>query len=66
MNKRPTQADVARLAGVSTATVSYVINAQSGGRRIPISPDTRDRVLKTIVELDYIRASTGPAANPTA
>lgn len=52
MNKRPTQADVARLAGVSTATVSYVVNAQSGGR-IPISPDTRERVLAAIAELEY-------------
>ncbi len=52
MKKRPTQADVAKLAGVSTATVSYVVNDQTGGR-IPISPLTRERVLSAIAELDY-------------
>ncbi len=50
--KRPTQADVARIAGVSRATVSYVINDQTG-KRIPISPATRQRVLNAIAELDY-------------
>ncbi len=51
--KRPTQADVAREAGVSRATVSYVINGQTDGR-IPISEDTRLRVLEAIEELDYV------------
>lgn len=51
--KRPTQADVARLAGVSRATVSYVINNQTGGR-VPISEETRQRVLDAITELDYV------------
>jgi LacI family transcriptional regulator len=50
--KRPTQADVAREAGVSRATVSYVVNGQAEGR-IPISEDTRLRVLEAIEELDY-------------
>lgn len=50
--KRPTQADVARLAGVSTATVSYVINGLADGR-VPISEETRQRVLKAIEELGY-------------
>lgn len=50
--KRPTQADVAREAGVSRATVSYVVNGQADGR-IPISEDTRQRVLEAIQELDY-------------
>ncbi|HZQ06461.1 MAG TPA: LacI family DNA-binding transcriptional regulator [Anaerolineae bacterium] len=50
--KRPTQADVAREAGVSRATVSYVVNGQTEGR-IPISEDTRLRVLEAIEELDY-------------
>ncbi len=50
--KRSTQADVARQAGVSRATVSYVVNGQTEGR-VPISEDTRQRVLEAIEELDY-------------
>jgi LacI family transcriptional regulator len=50
--KRPTQMDVARLAGVSRATVSYVLNNQSD-QRIPISEETRQRVLEAIAELGY-------------
>ena len=50
--KRPTQADVARLAGVSRATVSHVMN-QHTDREIPISEETRQRVLKAVEELDY-------------
>jgi len=51
--KRPTQADVAKLAGVSRATVSYVMNNQTGGG-VPISEETRQRVLAAIAELDYV------------
>jgi LacI family transcriptional regulator len=47
--KRVTHQDVARLAGVSTAVVSYVIN--NGPR--PTAPETRDRVLRAIQELNY-------------
>ncbi len=50
--KRPTQADVARHAGVSKATVSYVLNGQTNGR-MPISEETRRRVLDAIEQLDY-------------
>ncbi len=50
--KRPTQEDVARLAGVSRATVSYVLNDQTD-QRIPISVDTRQRVLEAVSELGY-------------
>ncbi len=50
--KRPTQVDVARLAGVSRATVSYVLNRQSDPR-VPISEDTRQRVLEAVAELGY-------------
>jgi LacI family transcriptional regulator len=50
--KRPTQVDVARLAGVSTATVSYVVNGLADGR-VPISEETRQRVQEAIKELDY-------------
>jgi len=40
--------DVAKLAGVSIATVSYVINNTK-----PVSPETRRRVLEAIAKLDY-------------
>jgi LacI family transcriptional regulator len=49
---RPTQTDVARLAGVSGATVSYVLNGVKQGR-VPISDETRQRVLEAIEELGY-------------
>ena len=49
---RPTQVDVARLAGVSRATVSYVLNGVTLGR-VPISDETRRRVLDAIEELGY-------------
>ena len=49
--KRPTQTDVARLAGVSRATVSYVVNGLAG--QVPISEETRRRILEAIEELDY-------------
>lgn len=51
--KRPTQVDVARLAAVSRATVSYVVNGHTNGR-VPISEETRQRVLEAIAELDYV------------
>ena len=50
--KRPTQTDVAKEAGVSRATVSYVLNQQTGGR-IPISEDTRHRVREAAQKLAY-------------
>src|SRR5690606_5785524 len=56
--KRPTQQDVARLAGVSRGTVSMVINGMTGGR-IPISEETRRKVLDAMEQLGY-------APNPAA
>ncbi|MBN1217482.1 MAG: LacI family DNA-binding transcriptional regulator [Anaerolineae bacterium] len=50
--KRPTQVDVARLAGVSRATVSYVVNGLAVSQ-VPISEATRRRVLEAIEELGY-------------
>jgi LacI family transcriptional regulator len=50
--KRPTQVDVARLAGVSRATVSYVLNQQKEGR-VPISDETQQRVREAAKELGY-------------
>lgn len=44
-----TRNDVAALAGVSVATVSYVVN--NGPR--PVAAETRQRVLRAIEQLDY-------------
>lgn len=46
---RANREDVARLAGVSTAVVSYVVN--DGPR--PVAPATRQRVLDAMHELSY-------------
>lgn len=46
---RATRDDVAARAGVSSATVSYVVN--TGPR--PVAPETRARVLAAIAELGY-------------
>ncbi|MEZ0065636.1 DNA-binding LacI/PurR family transcriptional regulator [Streptacidiphilus sp. MAP12-20] len=47
----PTSADVARLAGVSRATVSYVLNDTVGGR---VSEQTRLRVRAAAEQLGYV------------
>src|SRR5579859_1224881 len=52
-NQRPTLHDVARQAGVSIATVSYVLN----GRRLdnkPINETTRQRVMQVVADLGYM------------
>ena len=48
--RRPSMSDVARLAGVSQTTVSFILNDTPGNS---ISPETRDRVLAAVRELDY-------------
>jgi LacI family transcriptional regulator len=53
--KRATQADVARMAGVSQATVSLVLNAEPDR----VGAETRQRVLDAI-------SKTGYSANPVA
>jgi len=45
--------DLARLAGVARATVSYVVNELTGWC-VPISEETRQRVLAAIDELAYV------------
>lgn len=50
--KRPTQADVARLAEVSRATVSYVLSGRGDGP-ITVTEGTRQRVLKAAEQLGY-------------
>jgi DNA-binding LacI/PurR family transcriptional regulator len=47
----PTSADVARLAGVSRATVSYVLNDAAGGR---VGRETRLRVREAAEKLGYV------------
>jgi DNA-binding LacI/PurR family transcriptional regulator len=50
--KRPTQKDVARMAGVSRGTVSMVLNNRMNGR-VPISDETRTRVFQAAAALGY-------------
>ncbi len=49
--KRPTQADVARRAGVSQPMVSYVLN---GNEALPVPDETRQRIRDAIDELGYV------------
>ena len=49
-DRRATMADVGRLAGVSSSTVSFVLNENSGQT---ISRPTRQRVLDAVARLDY-------------
>ena len=57
---RPTQNDVAKLAGVSRATVSYVLNRQTNGR-VLISEETHKKVTKAIEELGYVPDASAQA-----
>jgi len=54
-NRRPTQADVARLAGVSQALVSYVVNDHP---LISVPAATRRRILDAIDQLHYVPDSS--------
>src|SRR6478672_1029066 len=58
MGKSVTANDVAREAGVSQATVSYVINDHPTHR---IAPETRQRVLEAIARLGYIPSAAARA-----
>jgi len=49
LNAKITQDDVARRAGVTRSMVSYVIN----GRSRSIAPETRQKILNAINELEY-------------
>lgn len=51
--RRPTQNDVARLAGVSRGTVSIVVNGLADGK-VAISPETRARVWEAVEQLGYV------------
>jgi LacI family transcriptional regulator len=48
--KRPTQTDVAQLAGVSQTTVSHVLNNTD----IAVPTETRQRILQAMEELGYV------------
>lgn len=50
--RRPTQRDIARLAGVSTATVSYVLSGRRGSTKPPPA-ETRERVMRAVAEIGY-------------
>jgi LacI family transcriptional regulator len=50
-SKRPTQADVARLANVSQTTVSLVLN---NGEIASVPPETRQRIREAMEQLGYI------------
>lgn len=58
-NKRPTIRDVAALAGVSTATVSYVLNGKDS-----VSEPTAERVRECVASLGY-RANSLAVAHRT-
>ncbi len=51
--RRVTQQDIARMTGVSQATVSIVLNGRSEGD-VRIAAETRDRVLRAIAETGYV------------
>jgi len=50
---RPTQHDIARAAGVSTAVVSLVVNGRADGK-VKISGATQERVRQAIRDLGYV------------
>ena len=54
---RVTSADVAKRAGVSRATVSYVVNGLSS--TVKVAPETRERVLAAAAELGYSQYGPG-------
>jgi DNA-binding LacI/PurR family transcriptional regulator len=58
MARAVTATDVAREAGVSQATVSYVINDKQGHR---IAPETRQRVLQAVERLGYTPSAAARA-----
>lgn len=51
--RRVTQQDIARMTGVSQATVSVVLNGRSDAE-VKIAPETRERVLRAIAETGYV------------
>ncbi|MFG1667883.1 LacI family DNA-binding transcriptional regulator [Streptomyces sp. Y7] len=56
---RTTLTGIAEAAGVSVATVSKVVNGRSD-----VSPETRERVERLLVEHDYVARGPGGAQSP--
>jgi DNA-binding LacI/PurR family transcriptional regulator len=52
-NRKPTMYDVGKRAGVSSATVSFILNGRGGGGD-RISEETRQRVNQAISDLGYV------------
>lgn len=51
--RAPTLRDVAKLADVSSATVSYVLSGRQSGKS-RISEETRERILQAVQQLNYV------------
>ncbi|MEV0456534.1 LacI family DNA-binding transcriptional regulator [Catellatospora methionotrophica] len=51
--RRVTQQDIARMTGVSQATVSLVLNGRSDAE-VKLSAETREKVLRAIAETGYV------------
>src|SRR5690348_3754563 len=61
--RRVTMTDIAREAGCSQATVSFVLNRTAG---IKISQQTRERVIEAARALGYVAASFADLVPPPA
>ena len=48
MSRRPTVADIARVSGVSVATIDRVLNG-----RLPVKPETAERVFAAAEQIGY-------------
>ncbi|MDD2233267.1 MAG: LacI family DNA-binding transcriptional regulator, partial [Sphaerochaetaceae bacterium] len=55
MARYTTLKDVAERAGTTASTVSYVLSSKSGRY---ISQATREKVMKAVDELDYIKSNS--------
>ena len=62
MKKNVTAKDIAKLCGVSQATVSYVINNRQNQK---ISEETRRKVLDAVEALHYYPNASAKSARPS-
>ncbi|MCC7447888.1 MAG: LacI family DNA-binding transcriptional regulator [Anaerolineae bacterium] len=56
-SRLPTSRDVAKVAGVTATTVSYVLSGRSDGKD-RISAETRQRILDAVKALGYVPNAT--------